>query len=63
MPYLRSAGEHKTKPTQHSVKELGSIGSIQPDIILCCEEPVPADLRQIALFCNVDGRCRVFRRM
>ena len=55
VPYLRSAGEHKTKPTQHSVKELRSIG-IQPDIILCrCEEPVPADLRaKIALFCNVD---------
>ena len=54
VPYLRSAGEHKTKPTQHSVKELRSIG-IQPDIILCrCEEPVPADLRaKIALFCNV----------
>ena len=55
VPYLRSAGEHKTKPTQHSVKELRSIG-IQPDIILCrCEEPVPTDLRaKIALFCNVD---------
>ena len=54
VPYLRSAGEHKTKPTQHSVKELRSIG-IQPDIILCrCEEPVPADLRaKIALFCNI----------
>ena len=55
VPYLKAAGEHKTKPTQHSVKELLSIG-IQPDIILCrCEEPVPADLRaKIALFCNVD---------
>ena len=55
VPYLRTAGEHKTKPTQHSVKELRSIG-IQPDIILCrCEEPVPADLKaKIALFCNVD---------
>lgn len=55
VPYLRTAGEHKTKPTQHSVKELRSIG-IQPDIILCrCEEAVPADMRaKIALFCNVD---------
>ncbi len=55
VPYLRTAGEHKTKPTQHSVKELLSIG-IQPDIILCrCEEPIPAEVkRKIALFCNVD---------
>lgn len=55
VPYLRKAGEHKTKPTQHSVKELRSIG-IQPDIILCrCEEIVPAELKaKIALFCNVD---------
>lgn len=55
VPYLRAAGEHKTKPTQHSVKELRSIG-IQPDIILCrCEEAITADLkRKIALFCNVD---------
>lgn len=55
MPYLRSAGELKTKPTQHSVKELLSIG-IQPDIILCrCEKPIPQELRnKIALFCNVD---------
>ncbi|MBR4747665.1 MAG: CTP synthase [Desulfovibrio sp.] len=55
VPYLRAAGEFKTKPTQHSVKELLSIG-IQPDIILCrCETQVPNDLRQkIALFCNVD---------
>lgn len=55
VPYLRSAGEHKTKPTQHSVKELLSIG-IQPDIILCrCEQPIPQELKgKIALFCNVD---------
>lgn len=55
VPYLRVAGEHKTKPTQHSVKELRSIG-IQPDIILCrCEVPVSSDLkRKIALFCDVD---------
>ncbi len=55
VPYLASAGEHKTKPTQHSVKELLSIG-IQPDIILCrCENPINDELkRKIALFCNVD---------
>ncbi len=55
VPYLSTAGEHKTKPTQHSVKELLSIG-IQPDIILCrCEKPINQDLkRKIALFCNVD---------
>ncbi len=55
VPYLPAAGEHKTKPTQHSVKELRSIG-IQPDIILCrCDIPLPAELkRKIALFCNVD---------
>lgn len=56
VPYLKTAGEHKTKPTQHSVKELRSIG-IQPDIILCrCEVPVSAELkRKIALFCDVDS--------
>jgi len=55
VPYLRSSGEHKTKPTQHSVKELLSIG-IQPDIILCrCEQPISQDIKKkIALFCNVD---------
>lgn len=56
VPYLRAAGEYKTKPTQHSVKELRSIG-IQPDIILCrCEEPLTIDLkRKIALFCDVES--------
>ncbi|MCL1889768.1 MAG: CTP synthase [Desulfovibrionaceae bacterium] len=56
VPYMRTAGEHKTKPTQHSVKELRSIG-IQPDIILCrCEVPVDMELkRKIALFCDVDA--------
>lgn len=55
VPYLKSAGEHKTKPTQHSVKELLSIG-IQPDIILCrCEHAISEEMRKkIALFCNVD---------
>ncbi len=54
LPYIKTAGEMKTKPTQHSVKELRSIG-IQPDILLCrCEQPIPAgERRKIALFCNV----------
>lgn len=54
LPYIPAAGEMKTKPTQHSVKELRSIG-IQPDIILCrCDRPVPPEeRRKIALFCNV----------
>ncbi|MGI9381665.1 MAG: CTP synthase [Methyloligellaceae bacterium] len=54
IPFIQSAGELKTKPTQHSVKELRSIG-IQPDILLCrCDRPIPADeRRKIALFCNV----------
>jgi CTP synthase len=54
LPFIKTAGEMKTKPTQHSVKELRSIG-IQPDILLCrCEQPIPpGDKRKIALFCNV----------
>ncbi len=54
LPFIKTAGEMKTKPTQHSVKELRSIG-IQPDILLCrCEQAIPpGDKRKIALFCNV----------
>jgi len=54
IPYLPAAGEIKTKPTQHSVKELRSIG-IQPDILLCrADRPIPLDeRRKIALFTNV----------
>ncbi|MEO5619174.1 MAG: CTP synthase, partial [Candidatus Eisenbacteria bacterium] len=54
VPYIKAAGEMKTKPTQHSVKELLQIG-IQPDILLCrSEAPLPTDVREkIALFCNV----------
>ena len=54
VPYIKAAGEIKTKPTQHSVKELRSIG-IQPDILLCrCETPLPeGERRKIALFTNV----------
>jgi CTP synthase len=54
MPFIPSAGELKTKPTQHSVKELRSIG-IQPDILLCrTDRPIPeSERRKLALFCNV----------
>ncbi len=54
VPYIPSAGELKTKPTQHSVKELRSIG-IQPDILLCrCDREIPkGERRKIGLFCNV----------
>ncbi|WP_460032518.1 CTP synthase [Megalodesulfovibrio paquesii] len=56
VPYIKAAGELKTKPTQHSVKELRSIG-IMPDIIICrCEQDIPHELKaKIALFCNVDA--------
>jgi CTP synthase len=54
VPYLKAAGELKTKPTQHSVKEMRSIG-LQPDILVCrSEHPLPdSDRRKIAQFCNV----------
>ncbi|MGH7731704.1 MAG: CTP synthase, partial [Candidatus Eiseniibacteriota bacterium] len=54
VPFIKAAGEMKTKPTQHSVKELREIG-IQPDILLCrCEQPLSSELREkIALFCNL----------
>ncbi len=57
VPFIAAAGELKTKPTQHSVKELRSIG-IQPDILLCrSEQPLPdSDRRKIALFTNVPER-------
>jgi CTP synthase len=54
LPFIQSAGELKTKPTQHSVKELRSIG-IQPDILLCrTDRPIPKEeKRKLSLFCNV----------
>src|SRR3972149_5509037 len=54
VPYIGTAGDLKTKPTQHSVKELRSIG-IQPDVLLCrCERVLPKEIKaKIALFCNV----------
>ncbi len=58
VPYIKSSGEHKSKPTQHSVKELQSMG-ITPDIIVMrCDEPVDESIKQkIALFCNVKPDC------
>lgn len=55
VPYIASAGEMKSKPTQHSVKQLREIG-IQPDVLLCrSEKPIPKGQKdKIALFCNVD---------
>ena len=60
LPYIPTAGELKTKPTQHSVKELRSIG-IQPDILLCrSDRPLPRpEMRKIALFTNVQERAVV----
>jgi len=57
LPHISATGELKTKPTQHSVKELRSIG-IQPDVIICRSDyPVPDDLKdKIALFCDVEKR-------
>ncbi|MDI6890583.1 MAG: CTP synthase [Thermodesulfovibrionales bacterium] len=56
IPYVKSAGELKTKPTQHSVKEYREIG-IQPDILLCrTDRPLPVDVKKkIAIHCNLDG--------
>ena len=58
VPYIAAAGEQKTKPTQHSVKEMLSIG-IQPDILLCrSDRHIPAELKKkVALFCNVAESC------
>ena len=58
VPYIAAAGELKTKPTQHSVRDLMQIG-IQPDILICrSEQPLAAEIkRKIALFCNVDFGC------
>ena len=60
VPYLKASGEHKSKPTQHSVKELQGMG-ISPDIIvLRCDEPIEDEsiFRKIANFCNVESRLR-----
>ncbi|MGI4850821.1 MAG: CTP synthase [Janthinobacterium lividum] len=58
VPYIASADELKTKPSQHSVKELLHVG-IQPDILLCrCDRPIPQDAKKkLALFCNIKPEC------
>jgi CTP synthase len=58
VPWIASAGEMKTKPTQHSVKELRSIG-IQPDILVCrCDRPLPNGLKnKLSEFCDVAAKC------
>ena len=58
VPYLRFSGEHKSKPTQHSVKELQGMGIIPNLIVLRCDEPIEESIFQkIALFCNVKRDC------
>ncbi len=63
VPYIASAGELKTKPTQHSVRDLRSIG-IQPDVLLCrTDRPLEPDMkRKIALFCDVDEEAVITAR-
>jgi CTP synthase len=63
VPFIAAAGEVKTKPTQHSVRELMEIG-IQPDLLICrTERPLTADVkRKIALFCNVEFGCVIESR-
>src|SRR3546814_9283765 len=58
VPWIPSAGELKTKPTQHSVKELQTVG-IQPDILLCrCDRAIPREARRkIELFCTLRESC------
>ena len=58
VPYISGSNEFKSKPTQHSVKELQGMG-INPNIVMCrCDEPLPASVKQkIALFCNVKSDC------
>jgi len=60
VPFIKTAGEVKTKPTQHSVKELTGLG-IQPDILLCrCDRPLEKNVKaKIAHFCNVEDNCVV----
>ncbi len=63
IPYIRSSGEHKSKPTQHSVKQLQSFGIIPDVIVARTDEPVETSvLRKIALFCNVKEDCVIENR-
>ena len=63
VPYLRGSDEHKTKPTQHSVKELQGMGISPNIIVLRCDEPLePEIFRKIAMFCNVKPDCVIENR-
>ena len=63
VPYLRCSGEHKTKPAQHSVRELRSLGIIPDVIIARCDEPLePGILEKLALFCDVRPQCVIENR-
>ncbi|MBD5559327.1 MAG: CTP synthase [Clostridia bacterium] len=58
VPYIRSSGEHKSKPTQHSAKELQAIGIVPNIIVTRCDEPLEPEIkRKIAMFCNVREQC------
>ena len=63
VPFLQGSGEHKTKPTQHSVKELQGMGISPGIIVLRCDEPLePEIFRKIAMFCNVRPECVIENR-
>ena len=63
VPYLKGSGEHKTKPTQHSVKELQGLGISPNLIVLRCDEPLEPELfRKIAMFCTVRPDCVIENR-
>ncbi|HPE95254.1 MAG TPA: CTP synthase [Bacillota bacterium] len=63
VPYLKSSGEHKSKPTQHSVKELQSMGIFPDVIVMRCDEPIDRSIyRKISLFCNVSEECVIENR-
>ena len=63
VPYLESSGEHKSKPTQHSVKELQALGIMADVIVARSDRPIePSVLRKIALFCNVQEDCVIENR-
>ena len=63
VPYLESSGEHKSKPTQHSVKELQGLGIAPNIIVLRCNAPLPQSIKdKISLFCNVKPDCVIENR-
>lgn len=63
VPFLSGSGEHKTKPTQHAVKELQGMGISPNIIVLRCDRPLePEIFRKIAMFCNVKPDCVIENR-